>query len=78
MHFEREYLLLCKKPLIVFNRDLVPSDNRCKHVILLRDLTKAIIPYFHTLFMLSCFLKSSLMTVRVKYKHSFVLNSVPK
>lgn len=76
--FDKEYLALCKKPLIVFSRDLVPSDNRCKHVILLEDLKKAKIPYFHALFMLSCFLQSSLMTVSVKYKHGFVLNSILK
>lgn len=70
--------MLCKKPVIVLSRDLVPSDNRCKHVILLEDLKKAKIPYFHTLFMLACFLQNSLMTVSVNYKHGFVLNSVLK
>lgn len=53
LQFDRECLVLCKKPLMVFSRDLVLSDNRCKHAILIQDLKKAKIPYFHILFMLA-------------------------
>lgn len=63
VHFDRECLVLCKKLFIVFSSGLVPSDNRCKHVILLEDLKKAKIPYIHTLFVLACFPQSSFMTV---------------